>query len=194
MLQKQCYETKYFWTLQGNGLNSKKSNEELKSVFLSLRFGNSQRRPEDFRCTWEGWHIWPLPKTFLDLHNSSYDSQLYSITVNYVLVKSKLQHRPRAFDFCCPRGWGIWTTALISCDMSRCFKRGWWTLEWFQRERLWLHGQVAAKQRSTQALCHVRRYLNSFLWFMLWIYEYVLSHVAIKYSTGDLLPATCNVY
>ena len=26
------------------------------------------------------------------------DSQLYSIIVNYVLVKSKLQHRPWAFD------------------------------------------------------------------------------------------------
>lgn len=98
------------------------------------------------------------------------------------------------WHLCCPRGWGIWTTALISCDMSRCFTRGWWTLEWFQREKLWLHGQMVAKQQSTQALCHVRRYLNSFLWFMLWIYEYVLSWVTIKYSTGDLLLATCNVY
>lgn len=106
MPQKQCYETKYFWTLQGNGFNSKKSNEELKR-FFSLWFGNPHRRPEDFRCTWEGWHTWPLPKTFLDLHNSSYDSQLYSTTVNYVLVKSRLQHHPWAFDiFAVPGGEG----------------------------------------------------------------------------------------
>ena len=56
----------------------------------------------------------------------------------YVLVKSKLQNHPpvilpsfdsfavperREFDHQFSKGWGIWTVASISCDMTRCSAR-----------------------------------------------------------------------
>ena len=116
------------------------------------------------------------------------------ITGNYVSVKSKLQHPPRAYPghltlflareggnlISTHRGWGIWLLASMPCyernpcgDVTLCH----------QRKRLRICGGLVENQRPTQALFRIWRCLRMIYIIYLWIYLYSIYSIVFTIQT-----------